>query len=84
MKIMNLNLVTKKIIERYRDENNEFKNYLKEIADKGMDGIKKEKLEKAKETLAQNKINSANKSAEKYGGRYNEQDGASKDEGPEL
>ena len=67
-----------------KNENNEFKNYLKEIADKGMDGIKKEKLEKAKETLAQNKINSANKSAEKYGGRYNEQDGASKDEGPEL
>ena len=67
-----------------KNQNEEFKKYLKDIADKGMDGIKKERMERARVLLAQNKVDKANEYAEKYGSRYNEQDGASKDEGPEL
>lgn len=58
---------------------NDFKAYLKAVAEKGMDEVKKEKHEAKKEQLKGMKKESADKYAKKYGGRYNEQDGADRD-----
>lgn len=64
-------------------KDNDFRMYLREIAEKGMDGIEEEKKANARERLNAQTLKKANEYAERYGGRYNEQDGAKKDDGME-
>lgn len=69
------NVVVEKAEKETKDFNKE-NEFLKQIAEKGEKAAFEERREAFRERLAQRKLYAANEYAKKYGGRYEEQDGA--------